>query len=106
MAIYRISTQTTGSSSHVELPIVITTPKADLSILNSDRLFVLIGVHTLERAAARIQQRYRKFKRIPDLVMASKLQASVKKQKHELKPRCTVDRSAQMSMFEIAGTFC
>ncbi|CAI5745455.1 unnamed protein product [Peronospora destructor] len=72
MAIYRISAQTTGSSSHVELPIVITTPKADLRILNSDRLYVLIGVHTLERAAARIQQRYRRFKRIPDPMMASK----------------------------------
>ncbi|CAH0490325.1 unnamed protein product [Peronospora farinosa] len=71
IAIYRISTQTIGSSSHIELPIVITTPKADLNILGSDRLFVLIGVHTLERAAARIQQRYRQFKRIPDLVMAS-----------------------------------
>ncbi|CAH0476523.1 unnamed protein product [Peronospora belbahrii] len=64
MAIYRMSTQTTRSSSHVKLPIVITTPKADLKILNSDRLFVLIGVHTLERAATKIQQRYQRYKRI------------------------------------------
>lgn len=59
-----MSTQAMGSSNHVELPIVITTPKADLKILSTDRLFILIGAHTLERAATRIQKRYREYKGI------------------------------------------
>ncbi|KAL3661469.1 hypothetical protein V7S43_013669 [Phytophthora oleae] len=62
IGIYRMSTQTMGSSNQVDLPIVITTPKAELEILSTDRLFVLIGAHTLERAATRIQKRYRRFK--------------------------------------------
>ncbi|EGZ16141.1 hypothetical protein PHYSODRAFT_508431 [Phytophthora sojae] len=64
IGIYRMSTQAMGSSNHVELPIVITTPKADLKILSTDRLFILIGAHTLERAATRIQKRYREYKGI------------------------------------------
>ncbi|OWZ12968.1 Voltage-gated Ion Channel [Phytophthora megakarya] len=66
IGIYRLSTQAMGLANQVELPIVITTPKADLKILSSDRLFVLIGAHTLERAATRIQKQYRAFKGIPD----------------------------------------
>ncbi|EEY57624.1 Voltage-gated Ion Channel (VIC) Superfamily [Phytophthora infestans T30-4] len=61
IGIYRMSTQAMGTSHQVELPIVITTPKAELEILSSDRLFVLIGAHTLERAATRIQKRYRNY---------------------------------------------
>uniref|UniRef100_A0AAV1UGX9 Calcium-activated potassium channel subunit alpha-1 n=1 Tax=Peronospora matthiolae TaxID=2874970 RepID=A0AAV1UGX9_9STRA len=64
IGIYRLSTQTIGLSSHVKLPIVITTPKADLKLLKSDRVFVLIGVHTLERAATKVQQHYRRHKGI------------------------------------------
>ncbi|KAG6611317.1 Voltage-gated Ion Channel (VIC) Superfamily [Phytophthora cinnamomi] len=67
IGIYRMSTQAMGSSNHVDLPIVITTPKSNLSILSTDRLFVLIGAHTLERAATRIQKRYRRYKGTPDL---------------------------------------
>ncbi|KAE8911693.1 hypothetical protein PF005_g10335 [Phytophthora fragariae] len=66
IGIYRMSNQAMGSSNHVELPIVITTPKADLEILSTDRLFILIGAHTLERAATRIQKRYRLYKGIPN----------------------------------------
>ncbi|CAI5716221.1 unnamed protein product [Hyaloperonospora brassicae] len=62
IGIYRLSTQTIGLSGHVELPIVITTPKADLKLMKSDRVFVLIGVHTLERAATKIQHQYRRYK--------------------------------------------
>ncbi|KAL4115803.1 hypothetical protein PRIC2_012809 [Phytophthora ramorum] len=81
IGIYRMSTQAMGSSNQVDLPIVITTPKADLEILSSDRLFVLIGVHTLERAAMRIQKRYRLHKGIPDPL---KRDEGAKRGKHAL----------------------
>lgn len=66
IGIYRISSQAIRSAYQVEIPIVITTPKASLDILCSDRLFVLIGVHTLERAATKIQQVYRAYKSFSD----------------------------------------
>jgi hypothetical protein len=81
MGIYRMSTQAMGSSNPVELPIVITTPKADLEILGSDRLFVLVGVHTLERAATRIQKSYRRFKGVRE---PSKSEEGAKEEKTEL----------------------
>ncbi|GMF26038.1 unnamed protein product [Phytophthora lilii] len=77
IGIYRMSTQAMGSSNQVELPIVITTPKADLEILSSDRLFILIGAHTLERAATRIQKRYRRYKGISDPAKVTKTQRNV-----------------------------
>ncbi|RLN94411.1 hypothetical protein BBJ28_00011173 [Nothophytophthora sp. Chile5] len=66
VGIYRMSTQAMGEANQVELPIVITTPKADLEILSSDQLFILIGAHTLERAALRIQKLYRRHKGVPE----------------------------------------
>ncbi|RLN63577.1 hypothetical protein BBP00_00004030 [Phytophthora kernoviae] len=72
VGIYRMSTQAMGMSNEVELPIVITTPKANLEMLNSDRLFILIGAHTLERAARRIQTRYRRYKGIPEPLQEAK----------------------------------
>ncbi|KAF4322301.1 hypothetical protein BBO99_00004094 [Phytophthora kernoviae] len=72
VGIYRMSTQAMGTSNEVELPIVITTPKANLEMLNSDRLFILIGAHTLERAARRIQTRYRRYKGIPEPLQEAK----------------------------------
>uniref|UniRef100_H3HE03 Uncharacterized protein n=1 Tax=Phytophthora ramorum TaxID=164328 RepID=H3HE03_PHYRM len=70
IGIYRMSTQAMGSSN-----------QADLEILSSDRLFVLIGVHTLERAAMRIQKRYRLHKGIPDPL---KRDEGAKRGKHAL----------------------
>ncbi|KAG7398851.1 Calcium-activated potassium channel subunit alpha-1 [Phytophthora boehmeriae] len=71
VGIYRMSTQALGTSNEVELPIVITAPKADLAMLSSDRLFILIGSHTLERAARKIQARYRRYQGIPEPVQES-----------------------------------
>ncbi|ETM39718.1 hypothetical protein L914_14153 [Phytophthora nicotianae] len=80
VGIYRMSTQAMGTSHQVELPIVITTPKADLEILSGDRLFVLIGAHTLERAATRIQKQYRRYKGLPDPVKDMKAGEKAKRE--------------------------
>ncbi|CEG40508.1 voltage-gated ion channel superfamily [Plasmopara halstedii] len=62
IGIYRMPSQASRMADQSKLPIIITTPKASLEIFCSDRLFVLIGIHTLERAAAMIQQQYRKYR--------------------------------------------
>jgi hypothetical protein len=63
LGLYRDSWQPMPNSTAVELPIVITTPDADLEILDSDRVLVLIGTHTLERASSCIQRFYRRYRR-------------------------------------------
>lgn len=49
-----------GNGKRVELPIVITTPDASLEVVESDRVLVLLGTHTIDRAAFRIQRFYRR----------------------------------------------
>ncbi|DAZ94918.1 TPA: hypothetical protein N0F65_003088 [Lagenidium giganteum] len=56
LGLYRWSTQNMQNGTKLELPIVITTPDAYLEIAKRDRVYVLIGVHTLARAATRIQR--------------------------------------------------
>lgn len=60
LGVYRNSTQSLGSDHQVELPIVITTPHAEFEVAGDDKIFVLIGVHTLDRAASKLQAFYRK----------------------------------------------
>lgn len=62
LGVYRDSTQSLGHGHPVELPIVITTPHDSFEVVANDKLFVLIGIHTLERAASRIQGCYRRRK--------------------------------------------
>lgn len=63
LGLYRDSCQRMPNGAEVELPIVITTPDASLEILDSDRVLVLIGTHTIERASSRIQRFYRRHRR-------------------------------------------
>lgn len=63
LGIYRHSTQSLGAGHHVALPIVITTPHSDFAVVADDRVFVLVGVHTLARAVTRLQAFYRRRRR-------------------------------------------
>lgn len=60
LGVYRLSTQTTRSGHLVELPIVLATQEPSFELVQTDRLFVLIGIHTLTRAASCIQRFYRR----------------------------------------------
>jgi hypothetical protein len=46
----------------IQVPIVLTAPPPTLQMAPDDKVFVLIGVHTLARSVTRIQRFYRKKK--------------------------------------------
>ncbi|KAJ0398183.1 hypothetical protein P43SY_000552 [Pythium insidiosum] len=48
------------AGNSVQLPIVLTTPRPSMDVYDDDEFFVLIGVHTLARAAIMLQRFYRK----------------------------------------------
>ena len=58
LGVYRTSTQVAKSGQRMRLPVVLTAPTKDLDIFADDRLFVLLGAHTLARAASKIQTAY------------------------------------------------
>lgn len=73
VGVYRLSTQTLGGRRrsvdgvdhphNVHLRIVLTTPDPNFEMVQDDQLFVLMGIHTLTKAAIRIQRFYRFFGR-------------------------------------------
>ncbi|OQR85164.1 Voltage-gated Ion Channel (VIC) Superfamily [Achlya hypogyna] len=60
LGIYRKTSQEINAGTAVkELPIVLTTPRADVKMLEGDSLFVLYGWHAMEKACSKIQAAYR-----------------------------------------------
>ncbi|EQC35915.1 hypothetical protein SDRG_06661 [Saprolegnia diclina VS20] len=74
LGIYRKTSQEMNAGTAVkELPIVLTTPRADVQVLEGDTFFVLYGWHAMEKACVKIQVAFRKCRRTRKVLKPKKV---------------------------------